>query len=115
MVLARLALCAYVLALALAAVALPGDGADLPVDATVACLDLAPSDAPDELLADDDSFDADDNDFGVDGDDDAVPVARVTLPAPGRLAQPVAAALGAPRPSSAVDNLFRPPRTVSSV
>jgi hypothetical protein len=114
MVLARLALCAYLLALALAAVALPGDGAD-PVDATVVSIDIAPSDAPDELLADDDSFDGDDNDFGVEGDDDAVPVARVTLPSPGRLAQPVAAALGAPRPSSAIDNLFRPPRTVSSV
>jgi hypothetical protein len=114
MLLARLGLCVYLLALAFAAAATVDDASNRAHDFTAVSISIAP-DAVDELLADDDSFDGDDDDCGVDGEDDAVPVERVTLPAPARLAQPVAAFFGAPRPSQASDDLFRPPRAFASV
>ena len=114
MLLARLGLCAYLFALALAAAATVGDTSDRAHDFSAVSIGACP-DAADELLADDDSFDSDDDDSGVDGEDDAVPLERVTLPVPARLAQPMAARFGAPRPSPACDDLFRPPRASSSV
>jgi|SRR4051812_9456643 hypothetical protein len=113
MFLARLGLCAYLLALALAA-ALPVDVASpLSADGATIGSAISTGDASDELIADADDRDGSEDDLGVDGDDDAVSVARVTLPQPARLAQPVAAFIDPPRSSAAIDDLFRPPRLLS--
>jgi hypothetical protein len=111
MLLARLGLCAYLLALALAASAAV-DARDLPAETSIAA-DFCVGDGGDELIADDDDLDDDDDELGVDGDDDAVSAARVKLPAPARLDQRVATECNVLRPSVAVDDLFRPPRSAS--
>jgi hypothetical protein len=110
MLMARLGLCAYLVALALVAAA-PVEASDLSSATSIGY--AVRIDVADELVADDSDLDDSDDDLGVDGDDDAVSSALVALPAPARLSQSVAASVLAPRPSSAIDDLFRPPRLAS--